>query len=44
MANENNRSNVRISNWTLATRTEPGRRYVYALIEPKERRGSRTES
>jgi hypothetical protein len=30
MTNEHNTSNVRVSNWTLATGTRPGERYVYA--------------
>jgi hypothetical protein len=30
MTNDNNTSNVPISNWTLATATRPGERYVYA--------------
>ena len=30
MTNEDNTSNVPISNWTLATGTKPGARYVYS--------------
>ena len=30
MTNEDNTANVPISNWTLATGTKPGARYVYA--------------
>jgi hypothetical protein len=29
MTNEDNTTNVPISNWTLATGTKPGARYVY---------------
>jgi hypothetical protein len=30
MTNEDNAAAVRISNWTLATGTKPGARYVYS--------------
>ena len=43
MTNEDNTTDVPISNWTLATGTKPGARYVYSLtnrstarhVEPK---------
>jgi hypothetical protein len=43
MTNEDNTTHVPISNWTLATGTKPGARYVYSLtnrstarhVEPK---------
>lgn len=39
MANENDRPNVHVSNWTLATRTEPGMRHVYPVIELRDKHG-----
>jgi hypothetical protein len=34
MTNANSRIDVRVSNWTLATGSAPGTRYVHAAIEP----------
>jgi len=36
MTSENISPDVRISNWTLATGTRPGVRYVYPIVQPKE--------
>ncbi len=32
MTNENNGQQVAVSNWTLATGTQPGRRFIYIVV------------
>ena len=44
MANEQDASDARISNWTLATGTKPGERDVYPTISQSTQRSSVPES
>jgi len=44
MTTEGNASAVRISNWTLATGTQPGARHVYRAVPTPERKQSEPAS
>jgi hypothetical protein len=41
MASEHNASDVRVSNWTLATDTRPGERHVYPGVRQTPGRPSK---